>query len=177
MFEWLKDLLASGGTLLSPVCMVRAWQGGVILRYGRWHRTMTPGYYWKIPFFEDYVLTETCDTTERLQPQSLMTKDDVSVVVSSIVKYAIRDVQKYVCDVYDQKDVLADTTMGAIARAVRDHTYEELQQGEVEKDALTAAKRGAGKYGFEVIQLTLTDRARAKSLRLVIPSNMKDLDN
>lgn len=177
MFDFIKDFFIATGTLMSPFAMVRAWQGGVILRFGRWHRTLSPGYYWKIPFFEDYVLTETCDTTLRLQPQSLMTKDDVSVVVSSIVKYAIRDVRKYVCDVYDQKDVLADTTMGSIAKAVREHTYEEMMQGEVEKDSLTAAKRGAGRYGFEVLQLTLTDRARAKALRLVIPSNIKDLDN
>lgn len=176
MFEPIIEILKSAGTLTSPVVIVPAWQGGVILRFGRWHRTLTPGYYWKIPFFEDVVLAERCETTMRLPPQSLTTKDDVSVVVSSIVKYEIRDMKKYVCDVWDQKDVLADVTMGAIAQCVRESTYKDLMDGVPDKEVLTKVKRGVGKYGFEVNQVTFTDRSRARSIRLVVP-NAKDLDN
>lgn len=177
MFDWLKDLLAATGTLLSPVAMVRAWQGGVILRYGRHHRTLTPGYYWKAPFFEDYVLYEACESTERLPQQSLTTKDDVRVVVSSIVKYEIRDGKRYVCDVWDQKDVLADVTMGAIEHGVREHTYKELMEGIPDDKILTKVRRGTSKYGFQINAITFPDRTRAPSVRLMLPGVLKDLDN
>lgn len=177
MFDWIKDLLSASGSLLLPIVICHAWQGGVILRWGRFHRAITPGYYAKIPLVEDVVLFEACETTMRLPAQSLMTKDDVTVVVSSIVKYEIKNAQKYVCDVWDQKDVLADVTAGAIARVVQEKTYAELMQGDPEKEVLTRVKRGVGKYGFEVNQLTFTDKSRARSVRLLLPGVAKDIDN
>lgn len=177
MFDWIKDLLSATGSLLLPVVICHAWQGGVILRWGRWHRTISPGYYAKIPLVEDVVLFEKCETTMRLPAQSLTTKDDVAVVVSSIVKYEIKNAQKYVCDVWDQKDVLADVTAGAIAGWVQENTYAELMSGEPEKKVLTKVKWGVGKYGFEVNQLTFTDKIKARSLRLIMPGVTKDLDN
>lgn len=176
MFDWIKDMISATGSLVLPVVICHAWQGGVILRWGRYHRTITPGYYAKIPLVEDVVLAEACETTLRLPPQSLTTSDDKAVVVSSIVKYEIKDMRKYVCDVWDQKDVLADVTMGAIAKCVQEHTYEQLMKGEPDKEVLTAVKRGVGKYGFQVNQVTFTDRSKARSIRLVMP-NAKDLDN
>lgn len=180
MFEKVLELLEKVWTLATPIVILHPWHGGIITRWGQYRRTISSEerrfYPVKWPFAEDYVLTETCETTIRLPPQSLSTKDDVAVVVSSIIKYKIIDVQKFLCDVWDQKDVLADVAMGAIAKAVRDSSYEELMQGKPEKEVLTAVKRGVGKYGFEVLTATFTDRARAKSLRLVMP-NAKDLDN
>jgi membrane protease subunit HflK len=177
MFDWIKDLFTATGTLLSPVVMVRPWQGAVVLRYGRWHRTLTPGYYWKWPFFEDAVWTETCETTFRAEPQSLTTSDDRPVTVSAIVKYEIKDVRKFVCDVWDQRDVLGDVTAGAVDECIRAHTYEELMRGVPDAALLTKVKRGVGKYGFQINGVTFRDRARGRSLRLIMPSSMKDLDN
>lgn len=176
MIEKILELLEKVWTLATPIVMMHPWQGVVITRFGRHNRTKGPGYWLKMPLLEDYVLYEECETTMRLPPQSLVTKDDVPVVVSSIVKYEIRDGQKFVCNVWDAKDVLADVTMGAIAKCVQKHTYSELMQGEPEAEVLTMAKRGTSKYGFQVNQLTFTDRCRARSLRLVLP-NAKDLDN
>lgn len=180
MFEKLLDLLEKVWTLATPVVILHPWQGGIVTRWGQYRRTITSEprkfYPVKWPFVEDYALTETCETTMRLPPQSLATKDDVPVVVSSIVRYRVRDVKRFICDVWDQKDVLADLTMGAIARCVRDQTYEELMKGAPEKEVLKAVRDGVNDYGFQIYQVTFTDRCRARSLRLVLP-NAKDLDN
>lgn len=176
MFDWIKDFLAATGTLLSPVVITRPWQGVVISRYGRGHRDKGPGYYWKWPFFEDCHHYECCETTMRLPPQSLLTADGKPVVISSMVKYEIKDGKKYICDVWDAKDVLADVSMGAIAQHVQKHSYAELMQGEPEKKVLTAVKYGTNKYGFQVNAITFTDKSPARSLRLVMP-HAKDLDN
>lgn len=180
MIEKFLDLLEKIWTLATPVIFLHPWQGGIVTRWGQYRRTISDERRWfypvKWPFIEDFALTETCETTIRLPPQSIATKDDVPVVVSSIVRYRIRDVKKFICEVWDQKDVLADLTMGAIARTVRSHSYEELMRGDPERDVLKDARAGVNDYGFQIYQVTFTDRSRAKSLRLVMP-HAKDLDN
>jgi regulator of protease activity HflC (stomatin/prohibitin superfamily) len=177
MFDWIKDVITATGSLLSPLVICHAWQGGVILRWGRFHRAITPGYYAKWPLAEDVVLFEACESTMRLPVQSLTTSDDKSVEVSSIVKYEIKDARKYVCDVWDQKDVLADVTAGAVSEWVQSHTYAELMQGTPEKQVLTKVKYGVGKYGFQVNQVTFPDKAKGRNVRLFMTSSAKDLDN
>lgn len=176
LFDKILEILDKVWTLATPLVISHPWQGGVIMRFGRYHRSIGPGYHAKWPVIEDYQLTEIALTTIRLPPQSLTTKDDVGVVVSSIVRYRIADVQRFICDVWDQKDVLADTTMGAIGKSVREHTYDELMHGNPERVILEEVRKGVNEYGFKIYAVTFTDRSKARSLRLVMP-NTKDLDN
>lgn len=177
MIEKILELLEKVWTLATPLVMMHPWQGVVITRFGRVNRVKTPGYWPKIPLLEDYVLYEACETTMRLPQQSLTTKDDRNVVLSSIVKYEIRDGAKYVRDVWDAKDALADVTAGAIEETVREHTYEELMQGAPDAKIVTKARRGTGKYGFQINAVTFPDRSRMRSLRIMLPGVIKDLDN
>lgn len=176
MFDWIKDFLVATGWLLSPIVITRPWQGVVISRLGEAHRDKRPGCYFKWPIGEDAHFYEACETTMRIPPQSLVTKDGRNVVITSMVKYEIKDGMKYIRDVWDAKDVLADTTMGANARFVQENTYEGLMQGEPEAKVLGSVKRNTGKYGFQVNAITFTDKAPTRSLRLVMP-HAKDLDN
>jgi regulator of protease activity HflC (stomatin/prohibitin superfamily) len=176
MLEQLLNFLAQAGSLFSPIVMVHPWQGAVILRKGKYHKTLEPGYYLKWPFIEDAIEVDTCVTTLRLPPQSITTKDGVEIVVSSIVKYQIRDLKPYVCDVYDQKDVLADVSMGAVGQIVKNSTYIDLTTGSPEKEVIDRVRKEVNQFGFSVLKFTFTDFCRAKSLRLVQALG-KDLDN
>lgn len=176
MLEQLINIVTSFGSLISPVIIVHPWQGAVVLRGGKYHRTVEPGYYWKWPLYEDSVEVDSCITTLRLPPQSLTTKDKIEIVLSSIIKYQIKDLRPYVCDVYDQKDALADITMGAIGSIIRGSTYEELVTGTPEKDVLDRIRKEVNQFGFSILKFTFVDFCRAKSLRLVQALG-KDIDN
>lgn len=177
MFEKILELLEKVWTLATPVVIMHPWQGVVITRMGRVHRVKDAGYYLKWPLLEDYILYEACETTMRLPAQSLTTKEDVAVVLSSIVKYEIRDGAKYVRDVWDAKDALADVTAGSISDWIEEHTYAEWRSGVAKKEILTKIKYGTGKYGFQINAITFGDNCKAKSYRLVLPGITKDLDN
>jgi regulator of protease activity HflC (stomatin/prohibitin superfamily) len=177
MLEKLLDLLEKVWTIATPIVIMHPWQGVVITRLGRVRRVKDAFYWPKWPLLEDYHLYEACETTMRLPAQSLTTKDDRAVVVSSIVKYEIRDGAKYVRDVWDAKDALADVAAGAIADWVEEHTYEEWRSGSAKAELLTKVRRGTSKYGFQINALTFPDNSRTRSLRLMMPGVTKDLDN
>ena len=122
-FEKLIDLIIKGWDLLTPCFVIDAYQGAAVLRLGKLHRAVGPGLHWKWPITETYIDNVTCITTLRLAPQTLTTKDDITVVVGAIVKYQINDIGKYVTTIYDQADALTDMSMGAIRIAVGAQTY------------------------------------------------------
>jgi regulator of protease activity HflC (stomatin/prohibitin superfamily) len=47
MFERVLDFLASFWNVLRPLVVVDDYEGGVILRFGRYKRDLTPGLHWK----------------------------------------------------------------------------------------------------------------------------------
>lgn len=167
MLEKLIDVIVAMWSRLSPAEIVRVYESAAVLRFGRYHRTLGPGLHWKIPVAEEVITVETCLTTLRLPPQTLTTKNDVSVVVSAIIKYQIVNVEQYVTKIWDQHDVLADVSMGAILAAVNALDYDELIKQPPERDVLAAARSEVNQYGFKLHRITFTDLGRIRSMRLI----------
>lgn len=176
MIEKLIELLAKGWDWIAPCVVIEAFQGAVILRWGVYGRTLDPGLHWKWPVAEVAWVTETCVTTMRLPPQTLTTRDDFSVVVAAIIKYQIKDVKPYTIDIWDQKDVLADQTMGAIRASVQEITWAELKTMPPEARVLELVRDEVNRYGFKIYRVTFTDVGRVRSFRLMQQAP-KDLDN
>lgn len=176
MFERLIDLLLSAGEKLLPFFVVEAYSHAAVLRFGKFHRKRGPGIHWKIPFADDVYEFITCMTTMRLPPQTLTTADGKAIVVASVVRYTIRDVEPFLTLVSDRQDALADITMGEIRAAVRSMSFEDLLGDPPEKTIATAVRRKVGRFGFDVEAVTFTDLASVRSFRL-IQASPKDLEN
>jgi regulator of protease activity HflC (stomatin/prohibitin superfamily) len=167
MFEKLIDLIVQLWERIAPAEIVKAYEGGVVLRFGKYHRTVGPGLRWKWPVMEHLLTTNTCVTTQRLPPQTLTTKDDHPVVISAIIKYQIRDPKPFLLDIWDSVDVLADVTMGAIKSAVNENTYPDLVAHPIERRVVELVRKEVNKYGFQIHAVTFTDMGKVKSLRLL----------
>ena len=115
MFDKLIDLLVTFIHDILPFKIVNQWEEGVHLRFGKSIRKVRPGLNWKIPFFDHIILTSVITQTVNLKPQTVTTLDEKSVVLSSIVRYYIFDVEKFLLSVMHANDVLIDTTQGTIS--------------------------------------------------------------
>lgn len=178
MLDWLKELVIQGWTHIRPWFIIHAYESAGVLRFGRYHRKRGPGgIYWKIPFVEQVIEVTSCVTTLRLPAQYLTTKDGVSVAVASIVRYKIDDPEPYVRDIYDQHDVLADVTMGAVRRAIVEANYDDLLGALPEDKVATAVRRKANRYGFDIQEVTFTSFTRARPLMLISQQVFASLDN
>jgi regulator of protease activity HflC (stomatin/prohibitin superfamily) len=177
MFERLLDALVKGWHWLRPFFIVRAGDRCVVLRFGRAHRELIPGFYWKWPLVEEPVDVTACISTIRLPAQSLTTKDDVQVTLAAIVKYEIVSAMPYVTDIWDQHDVLADVTMGAIRRTTAQAEYSALVANPPEQEVLVSVRKEVNRYGFKVHAITFTTFTRARPLMLLNQSAVINLDN
>lgn len=177
MFERLLDALINAWHELRPLFIVRAFEKGVVLRFGAYHRTLAPGLHWKWPLVEEPIEFTACITTVRLPAQSLTTKDDVQVTIASIVKYEIVDPKPYAIEIWDQHDVLTDVTMGAIRKATAEAEYKALVQSPPEAIVLASVRKEVNKYGFKVHGITFTTFTRARPLMLLNQAAMLHIDN
>jgi len=167
MFERVLDFIAASWNIVRPLLVVSDYEGGVVLRFGRYNREITPGLNWKIPLADNAIITSTVITTMALRPQTLTTKDDLTIVLSAIVKYHISDVRAYLLDIWDSADVLNDLTLGAIREIIASVNYEDLRGSLIEEEVLKTVKDEASRYGVDIHKVTFSDLGKVRSLRLI----------
>jgi len=167
MFERVLDFIADSWNILRPAVVVSDFEGGVILRFGRYNREIKPGLHWKYPLADNAMITSTVITTMALRPQTLTTRDDMTIVLSAIVKYHISDVRTYLLDIWDSADVLNDLTLGAIRKIVASVNYKDLQGHLIEEGVLKTIKNEASRYGVDIHKVTFSDLGKVRSLRLI----------
>lgn len=171
MFSELIDIFRSLAGDLVPIAKVDQWEGGVIIRCGRFNREIGAGWHWKIPFFETTEITTIVTTTSRLPAQSLTTSDGRGVVVEAAVRYSFSDVKKLLLEVTDRADAINDTAMGVIGKAIRQRTWAECCDTTCDEPLETAiAKRTRTllrRWGVSLEEITLCTIATMRSIRLI----------
>jgi len=126
MFDKLIDLIVTFIHDILPWKIVDQWEKGVHLRTGNFLKVVNPGLNWKIPFFDQILTTPVITQTVNLSPQTVTSVDEKSVVLSSIVRYHIHDVEKFLLGVMHANDVLVDTTQGIIRDVVEGSKWTDL---------------------------------------------------
>lgn len=121
------------------------------------------------PFWTEVITYPIVQQTVNLPPQTLVTKDRKSVVMSSIIIYEITDIEKILVHTYEPETVIRDVAMAAIKRVViRQELDTLLNQADKVDQKLTEVVRNslAKKYGVKVIRVMFTDLTPTRSFRL-----------
>jgi len=165
MFDRLIDLLVQSVQLFQFFDVVDEYERGVILRLGKFHRTVEPGFVWLIPFAVDRLMVDNVvPRTANLGEQTITTKDGKSVTVRGVVTAKISDVKKAMLEVEHMDDALRDSCSGEIGRVISETTWDDVWHGKAD---LTGACRKRGwKYGIEIMSVQLADAAPTKCIRL-----------
>lgn len=168
MFDKLVDLLVSFGRMFMFWTVLPAYCSGVILRFGVFHRLAGPGFHWKWPFEIETVLsTNVVPETMMVGPQSLTTKDEVPLVISTVVTFSVSDAKVFLLDIEGANQVIEDATYGIVAHMILEHTWAELLNMDIANELTKTVRRQAKRYGVDIKQVQLADFTRSRSIRLV----------
>jgi len=164
MFDKLVDLLVRFSMDILPFVIVEQWNGAVQLRYGKFIKVLYPGIHFKIPFFDSIIECPVITQSVNLPSQTLTTLDDESIVLKSIIRYKVSNIQTYLLGVMHANDVLIDTTQGMIRDVVELTTWDDLV--DVNEIITNKVKDYVVKWGIEVEAVTITDLGIVKSFRI-----------
>jgi regulator of protease activity HflC (stomatin/prohibitin superfamily) len=98
----------------TSIRIVSPYQKGVVERLGRYHHTAQPGLIFVIPFIDTMRKVDMREQVVDVQPQEVITKDNVVVTVDAIVYYEATDPVKLtynVADFYSAATKLAQTNL------------------------------------------------------------------
>lgn len=141
--EWVGEKFKD---YISPIVVLRCYEGGVLLRLGKFKRELKEGINIKIPFIDEVHTVVKTEDTFQLSPVDITTLDGKQVSVEPIIKFAIHDSKKYLIDVNDAASNLKDIARGVVADYLTDCTWDQMK----EKKTLTAIKNFLKKEGDEL---------------------------
>lgn len=90
-------VLSAGVALLIFVMGIRVisqWKRGVVFRWGKFLREISPGLSWVIPAIDTVFYVDVRIRTMDVVPQEVMTKDSVPTKIDAVVYYQIFDAKK-----------------------------------------------------------------------------------
>ena len=151
----------------ASVKVVKQYERGVVLRFGRLHATKEPGLRFIIPIVDVMHRVSFRIVTLPIQSQGIITRDNVSVGVSAVAYYRIVDPVKSVLAIEDIGAAIDQIAQTTLRKVVGQHTLDETL---AETEALNVNIReildhNTLDWGVEVTLVELKD--------ILLPDSMK----
>ena len=101
-------------TIKKGVQIVRPFEKGVIERLGKFSRMLSPGFHIIIPYVDHLIKVDIREIVLDVEPQEVITKDNVGVTVDAVIYYLVIDPAKVLYKVGDFREAaskLAQTSL------------------------------------------------------------------
>jgi regulator of protease activity HflC (stomatin/prohibitin superfamily) len=149
------------------VRIIKQYEQGVLLRFGRFQGVRDPGLRLIIPFVDVLHRVSRRIVTMPIQSQGIITRDNVSVDVSAVAYFKVVDAMKSVVaieNVYSAIDQIAQTTL---RKVVGQHTLDETlsETDRINTDIRQILDVATVEWGVEVTLVELKD--------IQLPDSMK----
>lgn len=167
MWEHLASFIANSWEAIAPFIIVKQYEKGIILRVGKFNRKLSPGLHFKLPIVEALLTVESVQTTMLIQPQTLTTKDGVTIMTSGALQYEITDAKIFLLDVYEARDAVRDTVLMEVKKTIQSTTWDELGYPIIDNKLTLKIRRRLKDYGVHVKRFGFIDIGRIKTLRLI----------
>jgi len=167
MFDRIANFLTTVWEHLLPFFIVNQFERALVLRFGKFNRELDPGFHWKIPLIEDVWDDIIVPRTINLSPQTLTTKDEKNLVVSTVITVQIVDVKKSILEIEGLDDAMEDICYGVIGDVLTEYTWKELMETDVREECAEEMNNLGNKYGFNIINVQFPDFASIRSYRLI----------
>ncbi|MDR1185779.1 MAG: slipin family protein [Coriobacteriales bacterium] len=145
------------------------WERAVILRFGKYSRTVGPGLYLTIPFIEHIALR----ADQRIMltgfgAEETLTADLVPVNVDAVIFWVVWDAEKACMEVEDYYDSVSLAAQTALRDAIGRKTIAEVAMHRVQLDEelRTAIEDKTSPWGISILFVEIRD--------IVIPKDLQD---
>ena len=88
---WLIIVFIAVIALARSARVVSQYEKGLVMRLGRYRSTVDSGLTFLVPMIEDLIKVDMRERVINVEPQKVITKDNVSVIVDAVIYYRIVD--------------------------------------------------------------------------------------
>lgn len=145
--------------------IVMPWEQGIRVRFGKHITILNQGIYLKLPLLDNIYVQEKRLRTILLPIQTLTTKDNHTISISSSIGYSIIDISKLFNTLYMPDMTIANIAMGKVADYICNHNLSECTPQAIENNVTSAF--GDSDYGLKFERIKLTTFANVRTYRLI----------
>lgn len=145
------------GFFLLGIRIVRPTEKMLIETLGKYSRTAEQGFSWIIPVIQSTVYVNITEQMVDIEPQVVITKDKLNVLIDAVVYYKIKDVKASVYNVDNhrfQLTSLARTTLRAVIGKMS-LTEANENRDDINQKVETILDKETDSYGVEVLRVEI----------------------
>src|SRR4030043_459223 len=163
-------------TLAKSITVIHQAQKGLIEGFGRYKETLEPGLRFIIPFIDKLAArVDMRETVLDVEPQAVITKDNVGVTVDAVVYYYVTDakaVRYEVANFYIAVSKLAQTNLRNL---VGDMTLDETlgSRERINSSLRTTLDEATDKWGVKVTRVEVKEILPPKDITEAMSKKMK----
>lgn len=165
--ERLLDLILRLLDLFPRFKAISPDEGGVVIRFGKYIKTLGNGYYWYWP-----VITEIRTLNVVRQPidvdlQDMTTKDGKPFSINMSVFYTIENPRKALLDNMDYDENIQEVAGDAMRKAVGNTNRDDIDIDKLVEIVYDIIDRKSDEYGLAILDVLVPTATHAKPIRLI----------
>ncbi|CAM1365808.1 conserved hypothetical protein [Tenacibaculum litoreum] len=129
--------------LLAGIRIIFEYKRAIKFRFGKYVKTLNPGFRWIIPFIETIQIVDVRVITFNIDSQEVMTEDNVPCSIDGVVFFKIYDPERAVLEVEEYKFAITQLAQAALRDVC----------GKVELDTILSKREEMGKNIKEIVEL------------------------
>ena len=150
--------LALIGYALGSAKLINEGDQALVERLGRYHRKLSPGLNFIVPFVDTIVMQDT--TREQVldvEPQKVITRDNVYLEVDGIIFWKIIDIEKSFYKIDDVQIALRNVVIAELRANIAERTLEETiaSRSEMSQNLLQVLNETAVDWGVNIIRVDI----------------------
>ncbi|PJI07199.1 MULTISPECIES: SPFH domain-containing protein [Clostridium] len=144
--------------ILSSLKVVTTGYVYVVERLGQYHRSLQPGWNFIIPFVD---FTRAKISTKQqildIQPQSVITKDNVKISIDNVIFYKVMNARDAVYNIESYKSGIIYSTITNMRNIVGDMTLDEVLSGrdQINQALLKVVDEITDAYGIKILSVEI----------------------
>ena len=160
-------------TIIGVINLFRFWivldafQEGIVLRLGKMHKRVGPGFHWRLPLNIDIlhwqnVRKQTTDSWE----QCLTCSDGTTITLSFDMVMEVCDVEKVILTVHEWPKVAYTTAKITLAQIVERKTWQGALASTLTKEIKDTINTLLEPMGISIVNIGITDKAQTRAFRI-----------
>ncbi len=153
--------------LIGGIRIVFEYKRALKFRFGKYIKTLNPGFRWIIPFVETLQVVDIRVITINIVSQEVMTEDNVPCSIDGVVFFQITDPEKAVLEVEEYSFAITQLSQAALRDVCGKVELDTIlsKREEMGKNIKTIVEAETGDWGIEIIDVKIKD--------IQLPENMR----
>ena len=163
-------------TLAKSITIIRQAEKGLIERFGRYKETLEPGLRFIIPFIDRLAARiDMRETVLDVEPQAVITKDNVGVMVDAVVYYYVTDAKAVRYEVANFNIAVSKLAQTNLRNLVGDMTLDETlaSRERINSSLRTTLDEATDKWGVKVTRVEVKAIEPPKDITDAMSKQMK----